>query len=32
MYVATNGIKVRKPHGPYVEEVFTERGGLEKVP
>jgi len=32
MYVATNRIKVRKPHGPDLEELFKERGGLEKVP
>ena len=32
MYVATNGIRVRKPHGPDLEELFKERGGLEKVP
>ena len=32
MYVATNGFKVRKPHGPDLEELFKERGGLEKVP
>ena len=32
MYVATNLIKVRKPHGPDLEELFKERGGLEEVP
>ena len=32
MYVATNRIKVRKPHGPDLEELFKERGGLEQVP
>ena len=32
MYVATNRINVRKPHGPDLEELFQERGGLEEVP
>ena len=32
MYVATNGFKVRKPHGPDLEELFQERVRLETVP
>ena len=32
MYVATNRIKVRKPHGPDLEELFQQRGGLEQQP
>lgn len=31
MYVATNRILVRKPHGPDLIELFKERGGLEQV-
>ena len=30
MFVATNRIRVRKPHGPDLEELFQQRGGLEK--
>ena len=30
MYVATNRIKVRKPHGPDLEGLFEHRGGLEQ--
>ena len=30
MYVATNRIRVRKPHGPDLEELFQQRGGVEQ--
>ena len=32
MYVATNRIKVAKPHGAELEERFGPRGGVEKQP
>ena len=32
MYVATNRIKVQKPHGPDLEELFQNRAGLEHHP
>ena len=32
MYVATNRIKVQKPHGPDLEELFQNRAGLEHQP
>ena len=30
MFVATNRIRVRKPHGTDLEELFQQRGGLEQ--